>query len=347
MKKFGAQIASGCGGRESRFYFKDGFRSQGDHAYQVPRAEFDKILLDHAVEKGVEVHEETKVSGVEFPSGGVRLQTSKGPFSASYLLDCSGRNTLLASQLDLKKPYDGLNKFAIYAHFEDVSRPEGRDGTLTRMVRAKDRWYWMIPLSPTKMSIGVVMDTATFRAMRSSPEDVLQESLDRLPVMSERLRDSRRCTPVYASGDYSYMNTALHGDRWILAGDSAGFIDPIFSSGIFLAVLGAEQAVEALEAALDHPDRRARAFALYQRKMQKVMRIYLDLVRAWYRQEFVETVLSPKNILEIVPAVNAVLAGNVGTSFALAWRLALFRTIVRIQRFVPLCPRLALQPDNL
>ncbi len=346
VKKFGAQIASGCGSGESKFYFKDGFRPKGDHAFQVERAEFDKILLDHAAENGVEVYEGTKVDGVEFPPGGVVLRTAKTACTASYVLDCSGRNTLLASKLDLKTTYDGLNKFALYAHYENVDRPDGMDGTLTRMVRAKDRWFWMIPLSPTKMSIGVVMDTAAVRAMPQTPEAILRDSLDSLPVMKNRMARSTRCTPVYASGDYSYRITSLHGDRWLLAGDSAGFIDPVFSSGIFLGILGAEQAAGALNAALDHPGLRAKSFALYQRKMQKVLKIYLAFVRAWYRQEFVETVLSPANILEIVPAVNAVLAGNIGDSFSLTWRLALFRTIVKIQRFVPLCPRLTLQPDS-
>lgn len=346
VKKFGAEIASGCGAKEARFFFKDGFRPQGDHAYQVPRAEFDKILLDNAREKQVEVHEETVVTGVEFPPGMVRLITPRGKFSASYLLDCSGRTTLLASQFNLKKPYDGLNKFAVYAHYENVPRPDGPEGSLTRMVRAKDRWFWMIPLSPTKMSIGVVMDTETFRSRRETPEKVLEDSLDRLPIMKDRLSHSHRCTPVHASGDYSYRNSALHGDRWLLAGDAAGFIDPIFSSGIFLAILGAEQAAAALESALENPRSQSTAFPRYQRKMQKVMKIYLDFVRSWYRQEFVETVLNPQNILEIVPAVNAVLAGNVGGSFALAWRLSLFRTIVRIQKFIPICPPLALQPET-
>lgn len=345
VKKFGAEIASGCGQKESRFYFKDGFRPQGDHAFQVPRAEFDKILLDHARDKGVEVHEETPVSGVELNPDGVLLQTPGSTFSASYLIDCSGRNTLLGSRQNLKKPYEGLNKLAVYAHYENVPRPEGIDGSLTRMVRTKDRWFWMIPLSPTKMSVGVVMDTSKFRELRSTPEDVLQQSLDMLPVMKDRLKKSQRCTPVQSSGEYSYKMGSLHGDRWLLAGDAAGFIDPVFSSGIFLAVLGAEQAADAIRVALADPGRKARAFSLYQRRMRKVMRIYLDFVRSWYRQEFIETVLNPQNILEIVPAVNAVLAGNVGTSFALTWRLALFRTIVRIQHFIPLCPRLTLQPE--
>lgn len=346
VKKFGAEIVAGCGSKEARFYFKDNFRAQGDYAFQVPRAEFDKILLDHALELGAEVHEETAVTGLEFPPEGVRVLTSKGPFQASFLLDCSGRNTFLGIHLDLKEPYDGLNKFAVYAHYENVPRPEGIDGTLTRMVRTKDRWFWMIPLSPTKMSVGVVMDTIAFRAIRGTPEEVLLGSLDALPLMQERLAGSRRCTPVYATGDYSYWNTSLYGDRWLMVGDAAGFIDPIFSSGIFLALLGAEQATDAVLSALADPAAEATSFALYEEKMRKVMKVYLDFVRDWYRQEFVEVVLNPQNIFQIVPAVNAVLAGNVNGSFALKWRLALFRTIVRLQRFVPLCPRLALEPES-
>lgn len=341
VRKYGAEIAAGSGDKEVRFYFKDSFRCQGDHAFQVPRAEFDKLLLDHAQELGAEVYEETVVTGVEFPPGGVRILTPKGAFDAAFLLDCSGRNTFLGTHLDLKEPYDGLNKFAIYAHYENVPRPEGIDGTLTRMVRTKDSWFWLIPLSPTKMSIGVVMDTFAFRASRSTPEEVLMKSLDALPLMKERLANSRRCSPVYATGDYSYWNSALYGERWIMVGDAAGFIDPVFSSGIFLALLGAEQATDAVLAALADPAAEGEAFALYERKMRKVMEIYLGFVRSWYRNEFVEVVLNPQNFFQIVPAVNAVLAGNVEGSFALRWRLALFRTIVRIQRFIPLCPRLS------
>ena len=346
VKKFGAEIASGCGAKESRFYFKDGFRPRGDHAFQVSRAEFDKILLDHARESGADVREGVSVNGVTFPGNESRLETSIGPVTSEFVLDCSGRNTLLASQLGLKVPYDGLNKIAVYAHYENVDRPEGMDGTLTRMIRARDRWFWMIPLSPTKMSVGVVMDTQVFRSLRSTPVKVLTDSITMLPVMRQRMLRSELCTPVHSSGDYSYRNTSLHGRRWLMAGDAAGFIDPVFSSGIFLAMLGAEQAADAVHSALDNPGQAPKFFFRYQHRMQKVMKIYLKFVRSWYRQEFVETVLNPQNILEIVPAVNAVLAGNAGTSFALTWRLFLFRLIVKIQRFIPLCPRLALQPES-
>jgi 2-polyprenyl-6-methoxyphenol hydroxylase-like FAD-dependent oxidoreductase len=145
---------------------------------------------------------------------------------------------------------------------------------------------------------------------------------------------------VYASGDYSYRNRRLHGERWLLAGDAAGFIDPIFSSGVFLAILGGEQAAGALATALDCPGRGRAAFRDYSRRLTKVMNLYLRFVKGWYRREFVETLLNPQEFFEVVPAVNAVLAGNLGGAFALRWRLWLFHGLVTLQRFLPISPRL-------
>jgi flavin-dependent dehydrogenase len=158
------------------------------------------------------------------------------------------------------------------------------------------------------------------------------------------LTGARRVSKVYASGDYSYRNSALHGERWLMAGDAAGFIDPIFSSGVFLAILSGERAAEALCKALAAPQRAPKLFAVYERHLAKVMRLYLKFVYSWYRQEFVETVLAPREFFQVVPAVNAVLAGNVGRSFALRWRLWLFHLIVGIQRVIPISPKLPLVP---
>ena len=162
--------------------------------------------------------------------------------------------------------------------------------------------------------------------------------------MRERLAGAKRVSKVYASGDYSYRNVALHGERWLMAGDAAGFIDPIFSSGVFLAILSGERAADALGKALVAPHRAPRHFALYERHLAKVMRLYLKFVYSWYRQEFVETVLAPREFFQVVPAVNAVLAGNMGQSFALRWRIWLFHLIVAIQRVVPIFPKLPLAP---
>lgn len=344
MPKHGAEIASGCGTRELRFHFKNGFRSKRESAYQVTRADFDKLLLDHAREQGAEVREETQVSCIAFTENGVELETNGGSIEADYVIDASGRNSLVGTHFGLKKSYHELKKFAVYAHYENVDRAEGIDGTLTRMVRTSKSWFWMIPLSETRTSVGVVMNLDEFKSAGVSPEETLAAAIANQPVVQAKMQNAKLVSPVYATGDYSYRNEQFTGDRWILAGDAAGFIDPVFSSGVFLAILTGEESANAVMGALNRVQLRSRLFAEYHRKINRVMDLYLDLVLGWYRQEFIETFFNPVQHFQMVPAINAILAGNDGRSFAIRWRMALFHLIVRLQKRFPLSPKLTLEP---
>ncbi len=347
LPKFGGEIATSCGSRALKFYFKDGFRLRHHQAYQVLRSDFDKLLLDHARESGAEVREQTRVDGLVFGGDEVTLQLrGKGEARAKYLIDCSGRSTVVGNYHKLKRAYDNLDKFSLYAHFDGVFRESGIDATLTRLIRARDRWFWMIPVSETRMSIGLVMDSAEFKKLKKAPEDVLEESLRDQPVIRSRMTEAHRVSPVYSAGDYSYRNTRLTGDRWMLCGDAAGFIDPIFSTGVFLALLSGEQAADAIDRILADPRKKAGLFRRYERKVNTVMNMYLRFVRAWYREEFVEVFSNPTERLQLAPAVNAVLAGNIGSGFAIWWRMQLFYLVLFLQRFIPLCPRLDLTPAS-
>jgi flavin-dependent dehydrogenase len=352
MPKHGGEIIAACGSTSAKFYFKDGFESQQDRAYQVTRSEFDKMLLDHSRENGAEIREETTVKKIEFDRESVRLEversdTATETLAARYLLDCSGRQTTLGNFFKLKKSYDHLQKFSIFAHYENVDRPSGIDGTLIRMVRGLDRWFWMIPLTPTRMSIGVVMDTSTFRAMKLTPEDALEKCIDEQPEMVARMINSERVSPVYSAGDYSYRNRKLHGDRWLLAGDAAGFIDPVFSSGVFLAIMSAEKAADSLDEILQDESAKPRLFREYSRRVNRVMDMYLRFVNSWYSGKgFIEVFLNPTEMLQLAAAVNAVLAGNEGSRFAIKWRMWIFYFFVRAQRFIAFSPRLSLEPKK-
>ncbi len=132
----------------------------------------------------------------------------------------------------------------------------------------------------------------------------------------------------------------------MLAGDAAGFIDPVFSSGVFLAVLGGEQCADILHEVLDHPKKRRRLFARYGRTINRAMDVYLRFVNAWYSKEFIEVFLHPQDVMQIPPAVNAVLGGNVGTSWAIRWRMSVFYFLVWLQKYIPLCPRRTLLPER-
>ena len=351
MEKFGGEMAGADSEEGVKFYFKDGYRSQSDRSYQVPRADFDKLLLDHAAENGAQVREETRVSAVEVFADHVelRVQAKNRPnekISARYLIDASGRHSVLGNHFKLKQTYQHLQKISIFAHYEGVAGDEGRDGTLTRQLRAADRWFWYIPLSQERSSIGVVLDTALFKQTKKTPEEFLEESLAEQPFLAQRMAQARRVTPAYVSADFSYRQSRLTGERWMLAGDAAGFIDPVFSSGVFLALLAGERCADILDLVLDHPRRARRLFAGYARLLRRVMKGYLRFVDAWYTKEFIEVFLYPQDVLQIPPAVNAVLGGNISGSFAVRWRMSAFYFIVWLQRFLPLCPRLTLTPKK-
>jgi flavin-dependent dehydrogenase len=350
LKKFGGQIFGACSERGTKFYFKDGFRSQTDHAYQVTRADFDKVLLDHAAECGAEVHEETSVDRVDFSKDDVELSVRRNGLShsirARYVIDASGRTSVLGKHFKIKKTYDHLQKLSIFAHYDGVWRAEGIDGTLTLLVRGIDRWFWVIPLTNARTSIGVVLDKEVFRQSKLRAEDFLEQALTEQPIIAQRMTHARRASEVYVEADFSYRSARLRGDRWLLAGDAAGFIDPIFSSGVFLAVFSGERCADVLNDILDHPRKARRLFASYERAVNRAMDIYLRFVNAWYTKEFIEVFLSPRNVLGLAPAVNAVLGGNVGNSFAIRWRMSVFYFLVWLQRHHPIVPRLTLVPKK-
>jgi FADH2-dependent halogenase len=350
-RKYGGEMTSACCDESVKFYFKDGFGSPTEYAYQVSRAEFDKLLLDHARENGAEVREQTVVRRVDFSPDLVELELQEKSgiaekIAARYVIDASGRHSVIGSHFKLKETYPHLRKISIFAHYEGVELEEGRDANLTRQLRSADRWFWWIPLSDERSSIGVVLDADLYRQCRKSPEEFLEESLAEQPFLARRMTHARRVTPAYASADFSYRVTKLTGDRWILAGDAAGFIDPVFSSGVFLAFLAAETAADVLNVVLDNPRKAPRLFAKYERTLRRAMNGYLRFVDSWYSKEFIEVFLHPQDVFQIPPAVNAVLGGNITGSFAIRWRMAAFYFIVWLQRYLPLCPRRTLVPPK-
>src|SRR5215475_10293805 len=370
LKKYGGEIMGACSDTGTKFYFKDGYRSQTDHAYQVTRGDFDKVLLDHAAESGAEVREQTAVLNVMFSEDEVTLScksvrsnevgsercadrtlqrdvpTTEGEVQARYLVDASGRTSVLGRQFKIKQTYSHLQKLSIFAHYDGVWRPEGIDGTLTVLVRAVDRWFWLIPLTNERTSVGVVLDSDIFRKSKLSAEDFLEQALAEQPSIAKRMIDARRVSKVYVEADFSYRSARLHGDRWMLTGDAAGFIDPIFSSGVFLAVFSGEKCADALNEVLDHSRKAKRLFARYERSVNRAIDVYLRFVNAWYTKEFIEIFLAPRSVLGLVPAINAVLGGNVGNSFPIRWRMWVFYFLVWAQRHHPIAPKLTLVPKK-
>jgi flavin-dependent dehydrogenase len=345
--KYGGKIISACGTRTNRFLFSNVFRCKYPTAYQVERSRFDQILLDHAAETGCDVRQGVKVTDFACTQDGITTRTGTGEFCGRYLVDCSGRNALVGTHFNLRRSYPELRKFSLYAHFEGVDRLPGIEGTLTQMVRGRDRWFWIIPITATKTSIGVVLDAQTFKRMKLSPEAALLQILQENPKVIEQMSSAKRVTEVYATGDFSFRNMRFTGDRWVLAGDAAGFIDPVWSSGVFIAVLSGEKAADMLDRVLQRPERQAVEFKRYERHLGRVMDLYLRLVNSWYTQEFAEVFLNPQEFLQLVPAVNSLLAGSEKPLLQVRWRIWVFNLLVFLQkRFAIIAPRMSLQPNR-
>ncbi len=345
--KHGAEIVTSCGNHNIKFYFRDGLKNPHPTAYQVTRSEFDLLLLEHAQESGAEVRQETGAKKVDFDADGVNVTLDSGEvIRGRYVIDASGRQSLLGTQFGSKKAYANLRKFAVYAHYENVQREPGDAGTLIRIIRTVDGWFWMIPLTETRMSIGKVLEQADFKRAKLSPEAFLEAAIAEQPVVTERLKYAKRVTQVYAAGDYSYRNTRLTGERWILAGDAAGFIDPVFSTGVFMGLLSGEQAADAIGIALKTPQRALHHFQRYEKNLNKVMDLYLRFVTAWYKPEFIDIFVRPEERLMLPQAVNAVLSGNLGRIWSVRWRMEIFYLLVKIQKYFPIVPRLNLTPGE-
>jgi 2-polyprenyl-6-methoxyphenol hydroxylase-like FAD-dependent oxidoreductase len=235
----------------------------------------------------------------------------------------------------------------LFAHFEGVDREEGINGTLTKMIRGKDRWIWMIPINAKKTSIGVVLDAETFKRMKLKPEIAYTQILQENPEVIQQMSGAKRITEVHAAGEFSYRNKRFTGERWVLAGDAAGFIDPVWSSGVFIAVLSGERAADMLDRTLRQPGRRAAEFVRYERHLGRVMDLYLKFVTAWYTQEFAEVFFNPKQFFQIVPAVNSVLAGSEERLPEVRWRLWIFDFLVFLQKkFAMVAPRMSFKPEG-
>lgn len=160
------------------------------------------------------------------------------------------------------------------------------------------------------------------------------------------MTNAQRGSKVYVEADFSYRSARLYGHRWLLTGDAAGFIDPIFGSGLFLAVFSGEKCADALNEVLDRASKAKRLFARYERSINRAMNVYRRFVNAWYTKESIEVFLAPRNVLGVAPAVNAVPGGNVGNSFPIRWRMWVFYFLVWLQRHHPIAPRLALVPKR-
>jgi flavin-dependent dehydrogenase len=261
VKKYSVQFVSSNGKQSAPFYFWDNRPHDCSQTWQVVRSEFDQLMLDNAREHGVQVFEETRVLDVLFAGDravGVKLQTKQGQreVRAQVVVDASGHTGILQNKFKLRVWDPVLNKGAIWTYWKGAKRDPGRDEGATTVIQtpSKQGWFWNIPLHDDRLSLGVVGPFDYLFKGRGTHEETYLEEVANCPAVAERIANAERITGYFATKDFSYRGTQASGDGWVTIGDAFGFLDPLYSSGILLALKSGELAADAIVAGMSKND---------------------------------------------------------------------------------------------
>jgi flavin-dependent dehydrogenase len=337
--KYGACFVDESSGAEQTFYFLPD-RPWPDYTYQVPRAEFDTILLEHARRRGVEVRQPATVEAVAFDADGVSIDVAQDGAAravrAAMLVDASGRDSFLASRIGRRTRIANLGKVALFAHFRGAARRAGKEEGNIRVYVLDEGWFWWIPLAGDLTSVGSVLHARTVRAARMPMDGLYAEMLRRSPRVAEDLAGGTRVTPVHRTSNFAYVNAPVVGDRFVSVGDAVTFVDPIFSGGVFIAMRSGQLAAQAIIEAFRARDFRRRRFAAYERAVRRGTAPLFRFIHKYYEPAFFELLMNPKHVFGIYAAVLHVLSG--GAFFAMPWRtrlsLQMLYAIAHINRWI-------------
>lgn len=351
-RKFGARFELGNGTLGTRFAFRQGKYNREPEAIQVERAVFDHVLLKHARAAGADVREGWMVQKSSTDADGVSLEATAPSgqthqFRASYLIDASGRGNLTGNQEGLRVIHPRHKKLAVFAHFTGVLRAEGEASSDIIIVRLHNKWFWIIPISAGKTSVGLVIDKDEFAQEKGTPQEIFERWVESSPPVKERMRKAQRTGEMHTTSDFSYFNRRLVGERLLRVGDAAGFMDPIFSAGVFLAMWSGKLAAETVQHAIATGKPGGRRFAAYEKRVRRSINRYWRLVENYYTTPFMELFLRPSEHANLFSAVIGMLAGEFEGSWSLRWRVEYFFLLVKLQARWPFAPRLTFRPIRI
>lgn len=317
--KYGARFHDDQKGRKDRFAFANAWHPDPDHAFQVPRDEFDQLLLEHARGMGADVREEWSVTRIA--RGEVQATTPGGEpvrIEARFVVDATGRDALTAHDAKATSRIEGLDQTALYSHFDGIARPEGNlagdiDIVLFPDVDpARPNWFWFIPFADGRTSVGAVVSKAWLRDRRAPVPDLFAAAVAASATATSLLAGAKMLWPEpLATADFSYRVGELVGDGWLRVGDAGGFIDPLFSTGAHIAMVGGKRAADAIAAALADPSRERDLLDAWATTMRAGAETFVSAVQAFYAGPLVETLFAPDKHEALRRSITSLLAGDV------------------------------------
>ena len=318
IRKHGAWFVDGQSGECVSFKFANAMQSGHPHAFHGPRAEIDHVLLDHAIELGAEVRqgrevatlvrEREQVVGVAVRSPDAREEI----LTAKVVVDATGRDALASRAPGAKVKTPRLERtLAIFSHFDGCQRMTGADEGDIRIVIVPEGWFWVIPFRGDRTSVGVVLSPGSIAGAASDLDGVLSRACLASPPMRAIMHGSRQVFAARAAADFSYRVPRASGHGWLAVGDAAGFIDPLFSTGLHLAVKGADLAARAIGDALASGDVSSARWASYERVTKQAAETYIGVVQAFYDGTLVRLLFDTEKRDIMRKMITSVLAGDV------------------------------------
>lgn len=338
IPKFGAEFHRSHGSAVKRIVFRESLIRGLDSAFQVERARFDTLLLDHARELGAEVRMETTVRQLEPHGAGYRatLTSAAGETTVTvpWVIDATGRDPGLPSeQKQALEPSPFPKRIAIYSHFHGVVRAPGPDGGNIIIVRLEGGWFWIIPIDRDKTSVGLVTTVEQFRGAGVSPEEYFNRTVGSGPRLRELLSGAKPVMEFHVTSDYSYFRKELARDRLLLAGDAGGFFDPIFSSGVYMATWSGRKAAELIAQA--HAEKRVITRAeqrSYTKAVKRHAGTFQQLIAAFYDNDAYDVFMCEVVPCDLAPGLTSIVAGHAQLTWGLWWRFQVFLLICRFQK---------------
>ncbi len=350
MRKYGIEFVSPYHGKSVRYDFGHALDKRFPYSFQVRRSSFDEVLLRNAAAKGAVLFEECRVDDVAFPEGAEPVVIASLPggtkqqWRTRFVIDASGRDTLLASKFGLKQRNKRNNSAAVFGHFTNARRLEGRDEGHITIVWFDQGWFWFIPLSDGTTSVGAVCPSEVFKKRGMDLERLFRSLIASCPEIADRLKKSELQGNVTATGNYSYFTNRSRGTSYLLAGDAASFIDPVFSTGVYLAMLSGFWAAEAAAACLAAPVRSPKILRRYRARMRGAANAFTWFIYRIREPAMRNLFMSPRNTFRVEEAVLALLAGGIFDGWKVRGRLYIFRLIYYVTKLSHLRFRLSGDP---
>ena len=333
MPKYGAEFVSYYHNKAVTFQFASAWDKKFPSSYQVRRADFDHILIKNAAAKGAEVIEECAVTEIDLEqedrviAKGRDAQGRARTWRAKFLVDATGRDTLLANKFDIKRRDKRHNSAALFGHFTGAKRFEGKAEGNISLFWFDHGWFWFIPLADGTTSVGAVCWPDYIKSRKTDLKTFFMDTIALCPGVADRLKDATLISDVTGTGNYSYVSDRMAGRNYIMLGDAFAFVDPLFSTGVYLAMNSAFLGADVVTTCLQEPARAAKALKQFDAQIRHGINTYKWYIYRSTTPALRNLLMVPRNTFRIEEAVLSVLAGDVFRPIPIRTRLLAFKVV--------------------